>query len=105
MYEIETKFEYTKKIKEALLQRASFIKKEVLEDTYFDTDTWELLSKDRWLRTRNSQWELKLPQHETGNINVRNVDNYHEIEGEEKILLALGIQKSLKHIFKPKISL
>jgi len=82
MIEIEKKFILTDAQKEKLLENAEFLDEKTFTDVYYDTPQYTLTKNDIWLRTRNGKFELKLPLQKNG----RGLTNqYHEIEGEEKI--------------------
>lgn len=88
MIEVEKKFS----IDEAVIKRievdAEYISTVVYHDALFDDDHYSLISKDIWLRTRNGQVELKLPEtdHSAG------VDVYSEISGEDNVIKALDVR-------------
>ena len=54
----------------------------LLEDTYFDTDHFDLLKRDIWLRKRGDDWELKIP---LGDNLMGGFTQYREVVGLEKI--------------------
>jgi adenylate cyclase class IV len=88
MYEIEKKFILTNAQKEKLIKNAEFLGEVVFTDIYYDTKEYALTKNDIWLRSRDGQFELKLPLHQNG----KNLPNqYNEIEGEEKIREIFGI--------------
>ncbi|XP_070574200.1 thiamine-triphosphatase-like isoform X2 [Ptychodera flava] len=60
--EVERKFTITEDSERKLQEvGASCLQQKSFEDSYYDTDTYELTLKDHWLRQREGQWELKSP--------------------------------------------
>lgn len=88
MIEIEKKFILTDAQKKRLLEKAEFLGEKTFIDVYYDTPEYALTKNDIWLRARDGNFELKLPlqKNEKGLTN-----QYHEIEGEEKIRQIFGI--------------
>lgn len=91
--EIERKFLLTAPIKQRLLSLSSLssrgreLEKIQFRDQYFDQ---QLALRNVWLRTRNGQWELKIPlQSDAGNSNSRNASIFKEIAGYEQVSKAL----------------
>ena len=65
---------------------------ETLSDEYYDTESYDLLKSDHWLRKRNGDWELKYPvgsTHESGNT------LYHETSNLEDIMINIGTLSDL----------
>lgn len=81
MIEIELKFQVDEEEKKSLLFDAEFKKSKVNIDSYYDTNNFDLVKKDIWLRDRNGRFELKLPR--TGND--QSATSYEEIEEDKKI--------------------
>ena len=94
MIEIEKKFPYTKEIEERLIADAEFLHEIVNNDTYFDSETYSLTTKDYWLRKRNDRFELKVPMHELGGKGSK-VEHYKELEADEEIQQELDLDTSI----------
>jgi thiamine-triphosphatase len=86
-YEVERNFALSEEEHERLLSGATFLQEQTFTDIYYDTPTYTLTLQDKWLRSRNVQWELKLPIEMTpGSL----MDQYQEIAVEKEIRSALG---------------
>ena len=76
--EVERKFivpgDYRTRLPEAGFSQVKEFE-ESLSDTYHDTEDFDLLEADHWLRKRNGDWELKYP---VGSINGSPTTRYHE---------------------------
>ena len=94
MIEVEKKFIISDQDKERLTRDARFLNERAFTDIYYDNETFSLTSNDKWLRRRDSRFELKLPLHEGAE---RLADQYDELEDEQKIKEALNLtlQESL----------
>ncbi len=90
MIEVEKKFLLNEDDITRLTNGAEFLKERVFTDTYYDTPSFSLTTKDIWLRARDNRFELKLPLHKGVD---RLADQYEELEDEEKIRTALGLAK------------
>jgi thiamine-triphosphatase len=90
MIEVEKKFLLNPGDEERLLQGAQFVKEVVNADTYWDTADYRLSCKDMWLRTRNGEWDLKVPLHEIGH-HKHVAEQYLELESEKEIREKLAI--------------
>ncbi|RJQ30190.1 CYTH domain-containing protein [Candidatus Parcubacteria bacterium] len=88
MIEVEKKFILNEQDKERLRKDAEFLNERVFTDIYYDTEIFSLTSKDKWLRSRDGRFELKLPLHEGVE---RLADQYDELEDKEKIREALNL--------------
>jgi adenylate cyclase class IV len=88
MIEVEKKFILNEQDEERLTNDAQFLNKRVFTDIYYDTENHYLTSKDRWLRSREGRFELKLPLHEGAD---RLADQYDELENEQEIREALDM--------------
>lgn len=88
MIEVEKKFSIDETVIKRIEVDAKYISTVVYHDALFDDDQHSLISKDIWLRTRNGQVELKLPEadHSAG------IDVYTEISGEVDVIKALGVR-------------
>ena len=82
MIEVEKKFILSNKNKEYLIKDAEFLGEKVFMDIYYDTNDFLLTSNDRWLRSREGRFELKVPLTREAH---RSVDQYDELEDEQKI--------------------
>lgn len=83
-FEVEKKFLLTQQEQEKLLSRAVFVGEKTFTDTYYDTGSFDLTTKDIWLRTRGENWELKLPL-SAGPKVERTSDKYQEISDKDII--------------------
>lgn len=88
MIEVEKKFLFDETAKNRLLDGAEFIKEKTFTDIYFDTTDYNLTSQDKWLRTRDGKFELKIALV----FGERLADQYDELEDEEEIKKALGFE-------------
>ncbi len=88
MIEVEKKFLLNNQDKERLTKDAKFLNERIFTDIYYDTEFFSLTSKDKWLRSREGRFELKLPLHEGAE---RLADQYDELEDEQKIKEALNL--------------
>lgn len=88
MIEVEKKFILNKQDKERLTKDAQFLNERVFTDIYYDTEIFSLTSKDKWLRSREGRFELKLPLHDGAE---RLADQYDELEDEQKIKKSLNL--------------
>lgn len=88
MIEVEKKFILTEKEKARLVEGAEFLNEEIFTDIYYDTNDFSLTSNDRWLRSRDGKFELKIPLHQGAD---RLVDQYSELRDDQKIREALNI--------------
>ncbi|RJQ29883.1 CYTH domain-containing protein [Candidatus Parcubacteria bacterium] len=90
MIEVEKKFLLTDAEKERLLEGAEFLGEKTFEDVYYDTKDYDLSSRDKWLRSRDGVFHLKISAR---NAVKRQISEYHELETEEDIRKELGVQK------------
>lgn len=88
MIEVEKKFILNDKDKELLTKDAQFLNERVFTDIYYDTENFSLTSNDKWLRSREGRFELKIPLYERAE---RLADQYDELEDELKIREALNL--------------
>ena len=88
MIEVEKKFILNEQDKERLTKEAQFLNERVFTDIYYDTEIFSLTTNDKWLRSREGRFELKLPLHEGVD---RLADQYDELEDEQKIREALNL--------------
>ena len=88
MIEVEKKFILNEQDKERLTKEAQFLNERVFTDTYYDTEIFSLTTKDKWLRSREGRFELKLPLHKGVD---RLAEKYDELEDEQKIRKALNL--------------
>jgi len=87
MFEFEKKFIFDPKNVDHFLRNLYFVSEESFTDTYFDTNTYNLTTKDIWLRLRNNQYELKFPLKKTDS----SISKYEKIFGKDKISKYLNI--------------
>ena len=90
MFEIEKSFEVQEEKLKKLLQEAEFVGQKVFTDVYYDTDTYDLTSKNIWLRKREGSFELKIPIGK-----MTDTDRYEEIENEQKIKAFLDLHNEI----------
>lgn len=88
MIEVEKKFILSDKDKERLIEDAQFLNERIFTDIYYDTKNFSLTSNDKWLRSRDGRFELKLPLHGGAK---RLADQYDELEDEQKIREVLNL--------------
>jgi len=91
MIEVEIKCKPTPEEKAALLKDATFVREEHLIDIYYDSTSYELTTKDFWLRTRNNKFVLKIPASSHPLLALQANTPKHEIEDEEKIRTLLKL--------------
>ena len=91
MIEVEKKFILNEQDKERLIKNAQFLNERAFTDIYYDTEIFSLTANDKWLRSRDGRFELKLPLHKGAN---RLADQYDELEDEQKIRGALNLPSS-----------
>lgn len=89
MIEVEKKFLLTTEEIQRLTAHSEFLEEIRLEDVYYDLPGYPLMKHDKYLRSRNGRFELKLPAGDRGEFEV---DRYREITNEDEINreLALG---------------
>lgn len=88
MIEVEKKFIISEQYKKQLARDAEFLSERVFTDIYYDTENFLLTSQDKWLRSREGVFELKLSLH---NRVGRLADQYDELEDEQKIRQVLNL--------------
>lgn len=71
-----------------LTENTQFLNERVFTDMYYDTGNFSLTSHDKWLRSREGRFELKLPLHDGAD---RLADQYDEFEDERKIRAAIDM--------------
>jgi len=60
--EVETKFQVADDYASAIINIGGRLDKKIeMVDIYYDTESFDLMKKDHWLRLRNGAWELKYP--------------------------------------------
>jgi thiamine-triphosphatase len=92
MIEIEKKFVIDNNKKNQFVSEAEFLYKKVFTDTYYDNDDFSLTSKDIWLRSRDNNFELKIP------VSISDkgfINQYKELTDENLIKKHLNLQGSL----------
>ncbi|MFT4261636.1 MAG: CYTH domain-containing protein [Candidatus Woesearchaeota archaeon] len=85
MIEIEKKFVYDEYKIKNLVKDAVFLKDVRILNVYFDDEDNSLFKSDIWLRTRDGNYELKLPLGD----NTGEVKSYKELDDLDKIKDAL----------------
>ncbi len=90
--EVEKKYTLTPETKQSLLQSAESFGTKVFTDVYYDTPTYDLTTKDTWLRSRDGRWELKVP---LADFLTRTTDQYRELETEADIAEHLHLSRAV----------
>lgn len=93
MIEVEKKFSLATDDSSKLIAGAKSLGEKVFTDIYFDDESYSLTSKDKWLRLRDDNFELKLPMNNDLAASRRDIDQYNELTDENKIRKALGIRE------------
>jgi len=88
MIEVEKKFIFNDENKKLLAKDAEFVNERIFTDIYYDTSDFSLTSNDKWLRSRENRFELKIPLHQSVK---RLVDQYDEMEDEQEIRETLAL--------------
>ena len=88
MIEIEKKFLLSEEETQKLIKGSKFVGEIRLEDTYYDLLGFSMMKHDKYLRSRNGKFELKLPAGDRGKFEV---DRYREIENETEISKELSL--------------
>lgn len=88
MIEIEKKFILNEQDKERLIKNAQFLNERVFTDIYYDTEFFSLTSKNKWLRSSEVKFVLKLPLH---NGAERLADQYDELGDKQETREALNL--------------
>jgi len=88
MIEIEKKFILNDEDKERLIKDTNFLNEMIFTDVYYDTNDFLLTSNDKWLRSREGRFELKISLRQGAEILI---DQYDEIEDEQKIKEVLNL--------------
>lgn len=89
MIEVEKKFQITLEQLKRIEESAEFVKEVTNTDVYYDTPDYQLLRKDRWLRSRDGKFEAKIRP----DVFDKNINTYEEITNSEEILKRLNIPK------------
>lgn len=89
MIEVEKKFILDDKDKRRLTKDASFLNERAFTDIYYDTKFFFLTSNNKWLRSRDGKFELKISLND--GISKLSEDQYDELEDEQKIREALNL--------------
>lgn len=90
--EVEKKFFLDSNDKQKLIEGAEQIGVRKFTDSYYDNSSYDLTSKDIWLRVRDGRWELKLPLE---HFQTRFVDQYRELEKEKEISGYFGFDENI----------
>ena len=101
MIEVEKKFILKEGDREKLLEGAEFLKKQTVDDTYYDTEDYSLAKKDWWPRERNGNFELKIGVAALSK-NMNLVTQHRELETDKEIREAFNIssEKPIKVALK-----
>ena len=87
MIEVEKKFKLEGSFFEKILREGTFLKQKKFHDTYYDTHDWKYTVQNKWLRNRDSKFELKVAVEQARGT----IDRYDEITDPMTILEALGL--------------
>ncbi|XP_040567784.1 thiamine-triphosphatase isoform X3 [Lepeophtheirus salmonis] len=104
MIEVERKFNVPD-CYESLMERhgfknmMGFERDEELCDIYYDSDRYDLMKEDYWLRWRNGDWELKYPVgvHPTGSTLYHETSNVRDIVSKLQILIPQKNNQSVRN--------
>jgi thiamine-triphosphatase len=88
MIEVEKKFNLKGDDEKRLINGAEFICETVFTDVYYDNAGYSLTTNDKWLRSRNNNFELKLSLDKNAE---RVGDLYEEIENDAEIKKILNL--------------
>ncbi|MBI3589271.1 MAG: CYTH domain-containing protein [Candidatus Liptonbacteria bacterium] len=89
MIEVEKKFSLTPEQMKRIEESAEFVKEVINTDIYFDNPDYALVKKDWWLRSRNGNFEIKIPlENKQGLINI-----YDEITNTKEVTKRLELKK------------
>ena len=91
MIEVEQKFILNTEEIERLTRDAEFISEKAFTDIYYDTNDYSLTIKDKWLRSRDGKFELKIP---LTNENKNTSNLYDEIVENPEIRRRLVLSDS-----------
>ena len=99
MIEVEKKFLLDEGDKARLVMGADFLGRKVITDLIYDAPDYHVTCSDMILRSRDGNFELKVPVHEDHNAQTRLVDQYRELETDDEIRQYLKIpgQGTLAH--------
>jgi len=89
--EIEKKFQPTEAQLVQLVNGATLLGRKELEDSYFDTDAFDLRMRDYWFRMRDGAYELKTPLFSPEHRESTATNQYHELTTLPEIREALGV--------------
>eukprot|EP00124_Ichthyophonus_hoferi_P001640 Ihof_evm1s91 gene=Ihof_evmTU1s91 len=82
--EVEMKFQLTSSIEDKIKSTSIGFKEKEFVDVYYDTaNSYQLSSKDWWLRQRGGAWQLKFPNKDSYGFGA--LDVYVEVEKEKEI--------------------
>jgi len=90
MIEVEKKFLLTEADEQRLTADADFLGEKVFTDIYYDAQNFSLTTNDKWLRSRDGKFQLKLPLDSKG-MRQNAMGQYEELEDEASIKQALGL--------------
>ncbi len=91
MIEVEKKFILSQSDVDHLINGAAFLGQKDFTDIYYDTDKFILTANNKWLRSREGKFELKIPfcKNTKGSV-----DQYKELEVEYIIRENLGLSQN-----------
>lgn len=88
MIEVEKKFLLSPEDEARLIEHAELVGERVIEDSYYDNETYDVTLADMWLRKRGNEFELKVPLRVSDD---RTVDQYRELTDRTEICQTLGL--------------
>lgn len=94
MIEVEKKFSLTPEQRAALLDSSQSLGSTTIEDSYFDTEDYQLTSNDLWLRLREGEYELKAPL-SSGSGSYEGTNRYHELTSIDEIRELLKLDSGI----------
>jgi adenylate cyclase class IV len=92
MIEVEKKFILKEDDEKRLTAGAEPVGERTFTDTYFDGLDYSLTIHDKWLRSRDGKFQLKMPLDSKG-MRQAAMGQYEELEDEAKIKEALGLMR------------
>lgn len=88
MIEVEKKFLLSPADEARLIRGAKLVGERVIEDSYYDNETYDITLADMWLRKRGGEFELKVPLRVSDD---RTVNQYRELTDRMQICQTLGL--------------
>lgn len=87
MFEVEKKFKVPSNFKSVLIDQGwKYLGEIHFTDTYFDSENYDLINSDHWLRQRDGKLQLKCPASSESECSSVKIDQYIEIEDKLRII-------------------